>query len=225
MTCQKEHQTCRECIQSGQAWGPNGGCSRCSNVSPCFRAETQCSEYDALQKARGVCEKQNSCVTCHEANSHCRWAAGTCTIHQKVFNSARGCPTSETSPVVTPPTTSSMCIDCIEGGGIWQAGECTQCEYLDSGYCYEMKESCSLWDLRAVGRELCPQQNSCSECLYAHPHCQWSAFAFPPRRGIIIPRCTASFGEFGGSNAKITSVEECPPPGAYVNSCCRHGTH
>ena len=173
MTCQKDAQTCRECVELGQAWGFNGVCTTCQNVSPCFHTKKQCSEYDALHEARGVCGKQQSCDKCHEANSNCRWAAGTCAVSQNVFNSARGCPLSKTPPVVTPATTSSMCVGCIEGGGIWQAGKCTGCEDDTIGFCYETKESCPLWDLRAVAVELCPQQNSCSECLYAHPYCLW----------------------------------------------------
>ena len=200
MTCQKP-QTCRECVESGQAWGLNGGCSICENFSPCFFTDRQCSEYDALQKARGVCEKQNSCVACHEANSNCRWAAGTCTI-DKNMNFARGCPTSETWPVVTPPP-SSMCVDCIEGGGIWQAGKCTQCEDVDIGYCYETKESCSLWELRAVAMELCPQQRSCSECLYAHPHCWWME---------STESCIGSVGQKLSFFDTIGDTEACPLP-------------
>ena len=198
---------CRECVQAGRAWELNGVCSSCRNFDPCFHSEKQCSEYDVLDKARKVCEKQQNCDACHSADPACRWAAGTCTIKQG-FNTARGCPSNKARPVVTPVTSSRMCVECIEGGGIWQAGKCTTCQQRDIGFCYETKESCSLWDMRAVAVELCPQQSSCSECLYAHPHCIWMA---------STQSCIGSVGQY--SQGTIRDTENCPLPGAYVNGC------
>ena len=176
MTCQKKPGSCLQCIQSGGAWELSGVCSSCRNLKPCFSTEKMCLEYDVLHQAREVCEKQKSCDACHSADPDCRWAAGICAISQRPgmsFNTARGCPSVETRPLVAPATTATDCVECIDIGGIWQAGKCTLCRLHNSGFCYETKESCSLWDMRATAVELCPRQRSCSECLYSHPHCVW----------------------------------------------------
>ena len=130
---------------------------------------------EILHCEKMACDNQKSCDACHEASSDCRWAEGTCIATQQDFNSARECPTRGMDPVIAPATTSSMCVECIEGGGMWQAGKCTTCQDGDAGYCYETKESCSLWVFRAAAVERCPQQNSCYECLSAHPYCRWMA--------------------------------------------------
>ena len=110
------------------------------DAGTCYRTVESCSEWDELEKALEVCEKQRSCRACVDANRYCWWSVRdeTCSANMGYFVDPRDfisasdeCPAATINPTSVQTTTwpqvcskcgmdeQSRALSCCVRGGSW----------------------------------------------------------------------------------------------------------